>query len=91
MAKKLEKHVEIAARSVAKNRGWLFWKLTVMGFPGLPDRVILAPRGRVAFVEFKAPGKKPTELQAAWHRRLQSLGFKVYVIDNLADFEAIIV
>ena len=39
------------------------------------------------FVEFKRPGKKPTALQEAWHRKLRALGFKVEVIDNVSDFE----
>jgi hypothetical protein len=89
--KTLEKHIEKACGSIARQRGWVYWKLTVMGFPGVPDRLILAPGGCAAFVEFKAPGKKPTALQEAWHRRLRALGFKVYVIDNVEAFEAVIV
>jgi transposase len=49
---------------------------------------MLSP-GRATFIEFKAPGKKPTPLQAAWHSRLRALGFEVHVIDNVSDFEAI--
>ena len=43
----------------------------------------------MVFIEFKAPGKKPTPLQAAWHDKLRALGFEVHVIDNVSDFEAI--
>jgi hypothetical protein len=50
---------------------------------------MLSAGGRVVFIEFKAPGKKPTPLQAAWHARLRALGFEVHVIDNVSDFEAI--
>jgi hypothetical protein len=84
-----EKHIEQRCRVIAKSRGWLFWKLTILGFPGVPDRVVLCPGGRIFFVEFKAPGKKPTPLQEAWHRKLRALGFMVYVIDAVADFETI--
>lgn len=87
MKKTLEKSIETRCRSIAKTRGWLYWKLNVLGFPGLPDRLILIPGGRVVFVEFKAPGKKPTLLQEAWHRKLRATGFDVHVIDNVTDFE----
>ena len=36
----------------------------------------------MAFVEVKAPGKKPRPLQLARHRLLRKLGFKVYVLDD---------
>lgn len=82
-----EKHIEKACGSIARGRGWLYWKLNILGFPGVPDRLILCPGGRVMFVEFKRPGGKPTPLQEAWHRKLRALGFKVEVIDNVSDFE----
>jgi hypothetical protein len=40
------------------------------------------PGGRVIFAECKAPGKKPTELQAKDHERRRALGCEVYVIDS---------
>ena len=84
----MEKHIEAKCRKFAKARGHVFWKLVVQGYPGVPDRLMLSP-GRVVFIEFKAPGKKPTPLQAAWHSRLRALGFEVHVIDNVLDFESI--
>ena len=43
--------------------------------------------GRVAFVEMKAPGKKPTALQRLRHAQLRSLGFRVFVIDGKEQIE----
>lgn len=85
----MEKHIETKCRQIAKARGHLFWKLTVQGYPGVPDRLMLSATGRAVFIEFKAFGKKPTPLQAAWHTKLRALGFDVHVIDNVSDFEAI--
>ena len=48
----------------------------------MPDRIVLLPGGRMAFVEVKAPGKAPRHLQEARHRLLRQLGFKVYVLDD---------
>ena len=48
----------------------------------MPDRMVLMPEGRIAFVEVKAPGEKPRPLQLARHRLLRRLGFRVYVLDS---------
>lgn len=85
----VEKHIETRCRKIAKARGAIFWKLVVSGYPGVPDRLMLSHGGRIAFIEFKAPGKKPTPLQLAWHDKLRGLGFDVHVIDNVSDFERI--
>lgn len=85
----VEKHIENKCRQIAKARGHVFWKLEVAGYPGVPDRLLLSTGGCVLFIEFKAPGKKPTPLQAAWHAKLRALGFTVHVIDNVSDFERI--
>lgn len=87
LSKTLEKHIEKQCGSIARGRGWLYWKLNILGFPGVPDRLLLSAGGRIRFIEFKRPGGKPTPLQEAWHRKLRGLGFEVYVIDNVDDFE----
>ena len=45
------------------------------------------PGGRIVFVEVKAPGKGPTELQERDHWRRRKLGCEVWVIDNIEDVE----
>jgi hypothetical protein len=57
-------------------------KFVSPGFDGMPDRIVLLPDEHIAFVEVKAPGKKPRPLQLARHRLLRKLGFQVYVIDS---------
>ena len=51
---------ELAARTRAM--GGIAPKFTSPGFDGMPDRLVLLPRGRMVFVEFKAPGRKPRAL-----------------------------
>ena len=58
--------------------GALCLKLVCPGNAGVPDRVILLPRGGVVFVELKRPGGKPRPLQAEMHDRLMRLGFRVF-------------
>lgn len=77
-----EKTIEHKFTAAVKNAGGLALKFTSPGFDGVPDRLALLPGGRMAFVEVKAPGKKPRPLQLARHRTLRRLGFKVYVLDD---------
>ena len=77
-----EKTIEKKLADAVKSRGGLAPKFTSPGFDGMPDRIVLLPGGRMAFVEVKAPGKAPRLLQEARHRLLRQLGFKVYVLDG---------
>ena len=69
-------------QSVA-NMGGLALKFVSPGMAGVPDRLLLFPEGKIAFVEMKAPGKHPTKLQRLRHAQLRDLGFRVYVIDSV--------
>ena len=64
------------------DRDGLALKLSCPGMDGMPDRLILLPGGRAAFAELKAPGKRPRPLQMRRKRQLETLGFRVYVIDH---------
>ncbi len=77
-----EKIIEQKLREAVKKRGGIAPKFVSPGFYGMPDRIILLPQGRMAFVEVKAPGEKPRPLQLAKHEALKRLGFRVYVLDS---------
>lgn len=77
-----EKQIEQKLTKAVKNMGGIALKLVSPGFDGMPDRLILLPRGRLAFVEVKAPGKTPRPLQVSRHGMLRQLGFKVYILDD---------
>ena len=66
---------------LAKLGGWAV-KLLAVHITGLPDRLCLWPGGRVVFVEMKSTGKTVRPSQAAIHRKLRGLGFRVEVIDS---------
>lgn len=53
------------------------------GMAGIPDRLVLMPGGKMAFVELKAPGEKPRKLQQVRIKQLQKMGFKTYVVDGM--------
>ena len=85
-----EKTIETKLAEAVRLRGGLAPKFTSPGFDGMPDRIVLMPGGRMAFVEVKAPGKKPRPLQAARHRLLRDLGFRVFVLDDASRIGGIL-
>lgn len=85
-----ERHIEQLLCRAVKKKGGIAPKLVSPGFDGMPDRLLLFPQGRVAFVEVKAPGAKPRPLQIARHRLLVKLGFMVYVIDDETQIQPLI-
>ena len=78
-----EKQIENKLALEVKKAGGIALKFVSPSFDGMPDRLVLIPDGHIAFVELKAPGKKPRPLQLARHRLLRSLGFRVYIIDSV--------
>lgn len=77
-----EKSVEQALVRAVRAAGGLCPKWVSPGNSGVPDRIVLLPGARIAFVEVKAPGKHiaANGLQAAWQTRLQALGFYATVL-----------
>lgn len=81
-----ERDVEQYLRDRVRAAGGKAYKFVSPGNAGVPDRIVLFPYGRIAFVELKAPGKKPTALQEAQHNMIKKLGFAVYTI---SDYETV--
>lgn len=78
----LESKIEAKLKCEVENLGGLALKFTSPGMAGVPDRLVLLPKGKIYFVELKAPGKKLRPLQLKRKEQLESLGFKVYVMDS---------
>ena len=77
-----EKQIEQKLIKAVKDKDGLALKFTSPGFAGVPDRLILLPGGRAVFAEVKAPGCRLRPLQNRRKIQLETLGFKVYVIDD---------
>ena len=77
-----EKIVEEHLVKAVRLMGGRALKFVSPGFDGVPDRLLLLPNGRMAFAELKAPGKQLRPLQKRRKNQLETLGFRVYVIDN---------
>ncbi|NCC61716.1 MAG: VRR-NUC domain-containing protein [Verrucomicrobiae bacterium] len=85
-----EKEIEKKLALEAKKLGGLSVKFVSPGFDGMPDRILLMPEGKIAFVEVKAPGKHPRPLQMARHKLLRGLGFSVFILDDESQIGGIL-
>ena len=77
-----ESTVESKLVKAVKLLGGLAPKFVSPGLDGVPDRLVLLPGGKIAFIELKAEGKKMRPLQVRRKRQLEALGFLVYCIDK---------
>lgn len=86
----LEKYIEQRLVTEVKKIGGLALKFSSPGFDGVPDRLILLPKGKMAFVELKALGKTLRPLQEKRKRQLESLGFLVFCVDDIKQIKPIL-
>ena len=79
---RLEKHLEQAIRRWCKDNGYLIYKFTSPAKRNVPDRIVVAPGGKVAFIELKRKGNKPTDGQAVEIFRLVEQGANANWFDD---------
>lgn len=83
-----EKDIEQKLRKAVEAFGGKCLKWVCPGWSGVPDRIVLLPRGRIVFVETKRPkGGKLSRLQSWWAKELVQMGFPYMQAWNEADVE----
>jgi hypothetical protein len=87
--KVLESDVEKSCTKKAARRGYWSRKFTSPSNRSVPDRVF-GRHGVVFWVEFKRPGGKTTANQDEEIALMRAHGLTVYVIDNVAAFDALL-
>ncbi len=85
-----EKRIEQKLVKMTSQSGGVALKFVSPGCAGVPDRLVLMPGGKAAFVEVKAPGRKPRPLQIRRISQLRRLGFQVYVVDGTEQIEEVL-
>ena len=85
-----EKQIENKFKKEIERIGGLSLKFTSPGMAGMPDRLVLLPKGKIYFVELKAPGKTLRPLQLKRKEQLENLGFKVYAIDSYERLKGVL-
>lgn len=79
-----ESDIEKEVCRYAKDRGMIVIKLAGPNDRGKPDRMFLF-RGKTAFIEFKAPGGRPTKLQLRWMSDLAEAGFPTIITSSVRE------
>lgn len=87
--KKREADLEKVLVDRVTNLGGLAWKFTSPGTVGVPDRIILI-RGKICFVEMKAPDQRMRRIQEWRKKQIEREGFDVYCLDSLEKIEKFI-
>lgn len=77
-----ESKIEKKVVKYARDQGVIVRKFTSPQHRSVPDDLFLFAPGIPVFVEFKAPGKRPTSGQKREINRLIEAGYYVYVIDH---------
>jgi hypothetical protein len=89
--KLLEKDVQKQCVDWARARGYWARKFSSIAQRSVPDylfsRVDLYGAHRLFAVEFKAPGKKPTEAQMDEMQKMREAGWEATWFDNVAEFK----
>lgn len=78
----LERDIEQPAIKFAESRGWKVRKVRWLCRRGAPDR-FFARKGRIIFIEFKAPDEVLDVHQQIEIAELRLEGLEVFVVDNL--------
>jgi len=87
---KEEAKIEAAVCKYAKEKGFYVRKFKSTSQRGVPDRLFISPTGEVFFIEFKAPGKKPTALQQREMNEIKKRVARAYCIDCIEHGKTII-
>ena len=86
----LERTLERILVRAVKAMGGFSPKLVSPGTDGMPNRLVLFPGGKLAFVEMKAPGMQMRPLQVRRKGQLEALGFRVYCVDRLEQIGGVL-
>ena len=84
----METAVEAALKKKAEARGGKCYKLTSVR--GIPDRIILLPVGKFAFVETKTDNGRISKIQMVTQKRLRDMGFLVFVVWKTCEIESVL-
>ena len=85
-----ERVIESKFVEEVRKAGGTAYKFNSASVNGMPDRLVLFPVGKAAFVELKAPGQKMRPLQVKRKEQLQMLGFPVFCVDNVEQIAPVI-
>lgn len=85
-----ESEIEAIMRRQLISRGCLSWKFVSPGCSGVPDRIVVLPKGQIYFVELKADGGRASEIQIYRAEQLQAHGCMYRLVKGRKGVEGFI-
>lgn len=86
----LEKEIERRMTQMVRQRGGLCYKFVSPSNPGVPDRIVITPEGRVVFVELKTKIGRLSNIQKWQRSEMQKRGVDVRVVKGWAAAKALV-
>lgn len=87
----IERDVEQYLVQCTKSLGGACFKFVSPGYNGVPDRILLLPGAKIAFVEVKRPdGGRVSQLQIYWIQIIRKLGFTAEIVKNKVEVDALL-
>lgn len=86
----LESEIERRMVKLVKQRGGLCYKFVSPSNPGVPDRIIITPDGRVVFVELKTEIGRLSNIQKWQRSEMLKRGADVRVVKGLDAMKALV-
>ena len=86
----LEKNLEKWLGTALRRMGCLYLKFVSPGSPGVPDRLVILPGGKVIFLELKADGGQLSRIQRRQIELMRKQGSDVRVLRGMVDAGAFV-
>jgi len=82
-----EKSIENYFKTKVNNLGWLCFKLATPGTAGIPDRLVILPKGTIWFVELKQPKGRLEKIQKHIIKTLDTYECNTAVLKDKGDVD----
>lgn len=86
----LESQIESQMGRMIRKRGGLYYKFVSPGNPGVPDRIVVLPGGRVVFVELKTLVGQLSSLQRWQIDQMRAIGLDVRTVRGWDEAKAFV-
>lgn len=85
-----ESSIESKLVRMVRERGGLCFKFVSPGNPGVPDRIVITPAGRIVYVELKTEVGRLAAIQKWQHEELRKRGADVRTLKGLEQVKAFV-
>lgn len=85
-----ESAIEKSLEKKVKEAGGISFKFISPNNPGVPDRIVIAPTGRVVFVELKTEVGRLANIQKWQIERMRRLGCDVRILRGPGEVQAFV-